>query len=188
MSTPPRGGIVARAFDMLNTMESETFGHRLKRLRDARGLSQRKLATAAGLTNGAISQAEHGKLWVDQAPSYDIVRRLAAALGVTSEELTGGAAPPGEPPDGPRPDRPRLGPDAAYNRGVIVEYIESWPDPIFHERLMREKEARTPESYARLCLRTFALWSANFNGVLETAEEMRGEVYDQAGEDDGERS
>lgn len=77
----------AHLFDMLNSMDTETFGQRLKRLRLMRGLSQRKLATAAGLTNGAISQAESGDLWVGQLPSLDIVRRLARALDVSIDVL-----------------------------------------------------------------------------------------------------
>jgi SOS-response transcriptional repressor LexA len=74
---------------MLNGMEVETFGQRLKRLRLARGLSQRKLAAAVSLTNGTISQAESEGLWVGQLPSYDIMKRLARALGVTPEILAG---------------------------------------------------------------------------------------------------
>jgi len=72
-------------------MNTDTFGQRLKRLRLARGLSQRKLATAVGLTNGAISQAESEGLWVGQLPSYEIVERLAAALGVSMAVLVGDA-------------------------------------------------------------------------------------------------
>ena len=76
-------------FGMLNSMEGETFGQRLKRLRLAAGLSQRKLAFEVGLTNGAISQAENGHLWIGQLPSLDILRRLARALGITLDELVG---------------------------------------------------------------------------------------------------
>lgn len=72
---------------MLNSMESETFGQRLKRLRLASGKSQRKLAAEAGLSNGTISQAESDTIWVGQSPSTDIVRRLARALGVEIDVL-----------------------------------------------------------------------------------------------------
>lgn len=72
---------------MLNTMEAETFGQRLKRFREATGKSQRQLARETGLSNGTISQAEKDKLWIGQSPSTDIARRLAKALGVTLDDL-----------------------------------------------------------------------------------------------------
>lgn len=74
---------------MLNVMNAETFGQRLRRLRGAAGKSQRRLAIEVGLSNGSISQAENDKLWVDQLPSLDILRRLARALGVTVDMLAG---------------------------------------------------------------------------------------------------
>lgn len=74
-------------FDTLNGMETETFGQRLRRLRRKKKLSQRELARRVGLTNGTISQAEKGTLWVDQAPSIDIVRRLARELNVEETVL-----------------------------------------------------------------------------------------------------
>lgn len=72
---------------MLNGMEDETFGQRLKRLRLVSGKSQRQIARETGLSNGTISQAESDALWVGQSPSTDIVRRLAKALGVTLDEI-----------------------------------------------------------------------------------------------------
>jgi transcriptional regulator with XRE-family HTH domain len=171
--------------------EIEPFGVRLRRLRGEQKMGLRELARRSRVNVSTVSETERGVIWAHGYPPLEQVRAYADALGVPLGVLAPALGdPPGEPPDGPRPDRPRLGPDAAYNRGVIVEYVEAWPDPIFHERLMREKEARTPESYARFCLRTFALWTANFNGVLETAEEMRGEVYDEPGSpgDEGARS
>lgn len=72
---------------MLNGMNRETFGQRLKRFRLASGKSQRLIARETGLSNGTISQAESGDIWVGQAPSADIVRRLARALGVEVDAL-----------------------------------------------------------------------------------------------------
>ena len=39
---------------------TETFGQRLRRLREARGLSQRKLGELAGLSDHSIYKAERG--------------------------------------------------------------------------------------------------------------------------------
>lgn len=74
---------------MLNTMERELFRDRLKRLRKAARKSQRQVARDIGMSNGTISQAERGALWVDQLPSHDIMRRLATSLGVKIDELAG---------------------------------------------------------------------------------------------------
>jgi transcriptional regulator with XRE-family HTH domain len=99
-------------------MVAETFGQRLKRLRLRRGLSQRKLASAAGLSNGAISQAESEDLWIGQLPSYDIMRRLASALDVTREELAG---------EGGEADETEKKPRRRYTREEIYRNIGAYP-------------------------------------------------------------
>jgi transcriptional regulator with XRE-family HTH domain len=63
----------------------ETFGQRLRRLRAARGLSQRQLATA-GVSYAYISRLEAD----DRRPSVRAIRLLALALGVTPEYLETG--------------------------------------------------------------------------------------------------
>jgi transcriptional regulator with XRE-family HTH domain len=55
----------------------------LKAVRAARGLSQRELASRAGLTNGAISQIEQNK----SSPSVASLKRLLDAIPMTMSEF-----------------------------------------------------------------------------------------------------
>src|SRR5579862_3776766 len=64
----------------------ETIGQRLKRLRLARGLSQRELA-APGVSYAYISRIEAGS----RQPSVKALRKLAAKLGVTADFLETGS-------------------------------------------------------------------------------------------------
>src|SRR3712207_9226366 len=75
-----------------------TFGSRLRRLREAAGLTQEELALRAGLSPRAISALERGER---QRPYLHTVRTLAEALELSEEERAsllatlprGGAAP-----------------------------------------------------------------------------------------------
>jgi len=58
---------------------ARSFGRRLKELRTAAGLSQGDLGDLVGLTRQAISFLELG----EREPSWETVRLLASALGVT---------------------------------------------------------------------------------------------------------
>lgn len=60
-------------------MTTETFGERLRRLREARGLRKTVLARQVGLTEAAIRQLESGR--TSDARLADGVR-IAAVLGV----------------------------------------------------------------------------------------------------------
>lgn len=55
-------------------------------LRKQRGLSQRKLAAAAGLTNSKIERLEYGQNRIEDL-SIKCAKRLADALGITMETL-----------------------------------------------------------------------------------------------------
>lgn len=55
----------------------------LKRLRENHGLSVRSLASKAGMSYTYVSNVENGKA----DPSLSVLKRLAAALGVTVSEL-----------------------------------------------------------------------------------------------------
>ncbi len=55
-----------------------TFGERLKKLREAAGLSQDKLAHAAGLSTSTISKIEQQAI----DPVWSTVEKLGRALGV----------------------------------------------------------------------------------------------------------
>ncbi len=61
-------------------------GRRVKRLREARGLSQRDLANKAKVTQGLIHQLETG---VIQDVRSQVAVKLARALGVPVTELLG---------------------------------------------------------------------------------------------------
>jgi transcriptional regulator with XRE-family HTH domain len=74
----------------------ETMGQRLKRLREAAGLSQSQLARAAGVTLGALRNWEHDR----REPLVSAAARLAKAMGCTMEDIVGPVQPPKvkEPP------------------------------------------------------------------------------------------
>ena len=55
----------------------------LKRLREARGLSQERLATRAGITRAYVARLELGR----QDPRLAVVRKLAKALKVRVGDL-----------------------------------------------------------------------------------------------------
>ena len=55
----------------------------LREIRESRFLTQRELATKAGLTVATVSRLETGK----RRPHFTTVRKLAAALGVRPEAL-----------------------------------------------------------------------------------------------------
>ncbi len=81
-----------------------SFGHRLQAIRQGRLIRQgpeigvRELARASGVSATAISEAENGRQWVKKLPSYDDLRGLARALGVTIAQLVGEDDVPASPP------------------------------------------------------------------------------------------
>ena len=58
----------------------------IKTLRESKGLSQKALADAVGVTDAYITMLETGKR---KNPSLDVLRKLAKALGVPVTELLG---------------------------------------------------------------------------------------------------
>ena len=64
-----------------------TFGSRLRELRHAKGLSQKRLAAAVGVHHTYLSKVESGKLDFALFPGEDLVRRIAAALEADETEL-----------------------------------------------------------------------------------------------------
>ena len=77
---------------------AEVFGERLKAARDRRKLTQEEVAEAAGLQASRLSEYESGRL----APQLERAAKLAAALGVSLDELVGlrEGGVPGEVRDG----------------------------------------------------------------------------------------
>src|SRR5919199_3031381 len=63
--------------------EQTQFGIALRRLREARGMTQEALAERAGLTRNAIAALERGRR---QRPYPHTLRALAAALALSDEE------------------------------------------------------------------------------------------------------
>ena len=61
------------------------FASLLRTAREQKGLSQAELATKAGLQPSAVSHFETGR----RAPSFENLRALADALGVTTDYLIG---------------------------------------------------------------------------------------------------
>jgi transcriptional regulator with XRE-family HTH domain len=61
------------------------FGDRLKELREAKDLSQKALAEAAGFTAAAVSRWESGL----QVPAFDAVMALCEVLGVRCTAFDG---------------------------------------------------------------------------------------------------
>ena len=77
-------------------MDNDDVAHRVRRLREARGWTQARLAQEAGLAQAQVSRIESG----ENAPGLPVAVRLASALGVDLNTLAGyraGAAPPAEP-------------------------------------------------------------------------------------------
>jgi transcriptional regulator with XRE-family HTH domain len=73
---------------------AETFGERLRSLRERRRLTPSSLAHAVGVTEGAIRQMESGQT---KSASFVVGLRLAALFGVTPWYLaTGQDGPPDE--------------------------------------------------------------------------------------------
>ena len=67
-------------------MTQPSLGARVKRIREARGLTQAELAKKARMTQGFISQVESG---VRKSPGVLHFQRLAKALKVPVGELLG---------------------------------------------------------------------------------------------------
>jgi transcriptional regulator with XRE-family HTH domain len=72
------------------TPPSAIFPARLKSARDLRGLNQDQLAARSGLQSSAISHFETG----GRKPSFDNLKRLADALGVSTDYLLGRTSDP----------------------------------------------------------------------------------------------
>ena len=56
----------------------------LRKLREAKGLSQEKLARLADVANNTIIKIEAGK---NQNPTLDTLKKISRALGVSVDEL-----------------------------------------------------------------------------------------------------
>jgi transcriptional regulator with XRE-family HTH domain len=66
-------------------MPEGMIGKQLQKTREAANISQAKLAKAAGIPVGTLRNLEQGR----RIPRLDTAIKLARALGVTLDELTG---------------------------------------------------------------------------------------------------
>ena len=64
----------------------ETLGHRVRRLRVSKKLSQREVAKSIGTSAGLISFIERDK----NKPSYEVIHRLSILFGVSTDYLISG--------------------------------------------------------------------------------------------------
>src|SRR5918992_1520762 len=112
-----------------------SFGRRLRRLREALGLTQEELASRAGLTAKAVSMLERGER---KRPYPHTVRSLADALGLPEGEralLTG--AVPGRTTGG---DAPVTGPVPAGKPPATTTHPSSALPAPLTPLLGRERE------------------------------------------------
>jgi len=69
--------------------DSRGLATRLKGLREKQGLSMSEIARRARISKAYLSQLEHGE---SSQPSYDVLGRLAVALGSSPDYLAGGSS------------------------------------------------------------------------------------------------
>lgn len=67
----------------------ETFGARLRRVREEAGIGLNEFADLVGKDAGGISRIERGERWVGKTPPGEDVGKFADALGVTPDYLYG---------------------------------------------------------------------------------------------------
>jgi transcriptional regulator with XRE-family HTH domain len=141
----------------------ESVGQRLRRLRLARGLSQRQLA-APGISDAYISRIERG----NREPTLNVLRVLARRLGVPLDYLeTGAPVPAGAERELRLSDAElelRLGRDLDRAEQVLRDELERGDEPALaarahaglgrlavrrsdHEETIRELEAATNSGY-----------------------------------------
>ena len=81
-----------------------SIGATVKRIREAAGMSQQQLASAAGLSLSLLAQMEQGK---NENPRLDTIRSLAQALEVGVAVLVENAAQKASPATVAKPKRKR---------------------------------------------------------------------------------
>ena len=64
---------------------SQNLANNIKKLREAKGLSQEKLARLSDVANNTIVKIEAGK---NQNPTLDTLKKIAKALSVSLDELS----------------------------------------------------------------------------------------------------
>ena len=66
---------------------NQNLSKNIKKLREAKGLSQEKLARLADVANNTLIKMESGE---NQNPTLDTLKKVAKALGVSVDDLING--------------------------------------------------------------------------------------------------
>jgi len=66
---------------------SQNLSNNIKKLREAKGLSQEKLARLADVANNTLIKMESGE---NKNPTLETLKKVAKALGVSVDELING--------------------------------------------------------------------------------------------------
>lgn len=126
------------------TRTPEELGHAVRELREARGLSQERLAAQAGVSKAAIGLLELGRF---QKQPYTLPK-IAEALGVTVATLTTEGAPE-EYRGGDRRRRDRREANRSQDSDLIDRLISLPPDDLARALL------RLPADKAELVLAAY---------------------------------
>jgi transcriptional regulator with XRE-family HTH domain len=78
--------IQSRPFALMDGTGDEAVGRRLKKQREALGITQEGLATRSGVDQGSISKYESGAM----QPSLSVLKKLSSVLTITSDFLLHG--------------------------------------------------------------------------------------------------
>lgn len=126
----------------------DSMAHRIKRLREQRGLSQHALADAAGVRGHTVYRYEAGHF----EPSGQVLDRIAEALGVTSRWLLRGDEPEPETTERDQRRHPALEEMLSTTFGQMLppEVVEELTGIAWH------KFEPTPETYLQLAMTALA--------------------------------
>lgn len=155
-------------------------GQFVRASRRRRRLSQVELAARTGLSQNYISKLETGQI---ELPQRATLEALGAALDISLAEFyrAAGVLPeaqspvPEEPPAQTRQDgiELALADVEAMSNEEAIAFVESLPGRYHHRMLARERELRTPESYARFCRGILGAWVSNRQAALDAAQSAR---------------
>ena len=106
-------------------MSEQSFGSRLKELRESRGLSQAQLAERAGLHRFGVAKIEQGL----REPSWSTLMALCRALGVSCAVFENATMGPVDPQEAPRRGRPRKAPSVAAGASSAATAVEPAVEP-----------------------------------------------------------
>lgn len=89
---------------------AETFGQRVRRLRDAQGLTQEQVAQAIGVARPYLCEIERGRAWNGHVRQFAALVRV---LNASAAELLGG-------PPAPEPQETDFCPECHYHWTVCA--------------------------------------------------------------------